>query len=53
ASSYIEALKADKRLVISKDINDRILGIRKGKVYIGEVKNYVLPDTRQAIIKLP
>ncbi|EGW39639.1 hypothetical protein [Desulfosporosinus sp. OT] len=42
AIQYIEALKADKRLVISKNVNDRILGIRKGKVYIGEVKNDVL-----------
>jgi hypothetical protein len=29
----------DKRLVISKNSNDRILGIRNGKVYIGEMEN--------------
>lgn len=42
AIQYDEALKTDKRLVISKNSNDRILGIRNGKVYIGEVKNNVL-----------
>jgi hypothetical protein len=33
------ALKGSKRWVISKNSNDRILGIRAGKVYIGEVQN--------------
>ena len=33
------ALNKDKRLVISKNTKDRILGIRNGKVYIGEVEN--------------
>ena len=33
------ALEGTKRQIISKNINDRILGIREGKVYIGEVKN--------------
>ncbi|MDR3540076.1 MAG: hypothetical protein P4L69_03775 [Desulfosporosinus sp.] len=39
AIQYVDALKNDKRLVISKNSNDRILGIRNGKVYIGEVEN--------------
>ena len=39
AIQYADALKNDKRLVISKNTNDRILGIRNGKVYIGEVEN--------------
>jgi len=39
AIQYVDALKSDKRLVISKNTNDRILGIGNGKVYIGEVEN--------------
>ena len=38
AIQYVAALDNDKRLVISKNPNDRILGIRNGKVYIGEVE---------------
>ena len=37
AIQYVEALKNDKRLVISNNPNDRIIGVRKGRVYIGEV----------------
>jgi hypothetical protein len=36
------ALAGTKRQIISKNSNDRILGVRAGKVYIGEVKNYEL-----------
>lgn len=39
AIQYVEALKNDQRLVISKNANDRIIGVRKGKVYLGEVEN--------------
>lgn len=35
----VVALKGTKRQIISKNINDRIIGIRAGKVYIGEVEN--------------
>jgi len=37
AIQYVVALKNDKRLVISNNPNDRIIGVRKGRVYIGEV----------------
>ncbi|SDH00077.1 hypothetical protein [Desulfosporosinus hippei] len=37
AIQYVEALKKDKRLVISENTNDRIIGVRNGRVYIGEV----------------
>jgi len=33
------ALEGTKRQIISKNINDIILGVRAGKVYIGEVEN--------------
>lgn len=33
------ALEGTKRHIISKNTNDRILGIREGNVYIGEVEN--------------
>ena len=33
------ALKGTKRQIISKNIDDRILGIRAGKVFIGQVEN--------------
>jgi len=33
------ALEGTKRQIISKNINDRILGIRAGKIYIGEIEN--------------
>jgi len=33
------ALEETKRQIISKNNNDRILGIREGKVYIGQVEN--------------
>lgn len=36
------ALQGTKRQIISKNTNDRILGIREGKVFIGEVKNDLL-----------
>ena len=39
AIQQVVAVSNGKRLVISKNTNDRILGIRKGKVYIGEVVN--------------
>lgn len=35
----VGALSDGKRQVISKNTNDRILGVKKGKVYIGEVVN--------------
>lgn len=35
----VVALSAGERRVISNKANDRILGVRKGKVYIGEVVN--------------
>ncbi|SPF56741.1 conserved exported hypothetical protein [Candidatus Desulfosporosinus infrequens] len=35
----IVAVDNDKRQVISKNNNDRILGIRNGKVYIGEIQS--------------
>lgn len=35
----VVAINDGKRQVISKKTNDRILGVRKGKVYIGEVEN--------------
>jgi hypothetical protein len=38
----VVALEGTNRHIISKNINDRILGIRAGKVYIGEVENKVL-----------
>ncbi|AET65891.1 hypothetical protein Desor_0171 [Desulfosporosinus orientis DSM 765] len=39
AIQNLEASKKDQRLVISKNAKDRILGVRKGKVYLGEVEN--------------
>lgn len=39
AIQYVEALKKDQRLVISNNAKDRILGVRRGKVYLGEVEN--------------
>jgi hypothetical protein len=39
AIQQVIALNNGKRQVISKNTNDRILGVRNGKVYIGEVKN--------------
>lgn len=35
----VVALSDGKRQVISKNTNDRIIGVRKGRVYIGEVEN--------------
>lgn len=49
AIQYVEALKNDKRLVISKNTNDRILGVRKGNVYIGEVKNNELVKIKTTV----
>lgn len=39
AIQQVVALNNEKRQVISKNTNDRILGIRNGKVYIGQVVN--------------
>ncbi|ODA38818.1 hypothetical protein [Desulfosporosinus sp. BG] len=41
-SRQVVALNGTKRHVISSNGNDRILGIRDGKVYIGEVENDML-----------
>ncbi len=38
-TKQVVSLGVGKRLVISKSSNDKVLGIRNGKVYIGEVKN--------------
>ena len=38
-TQQVVALNGSKRRVISKNSNDRIIGIRDGKVYIGEVIN--------------
>ena len=35
----VVALSGNQRKVISKKVNDRILGIRAGKVYLGEIDN--------------
>ncbi|EGW40822.1 hypothetical protein [Desulfosporosinus sp. OT] len=42
STQQVLALNGTKRQTISKNDNDRILGIRDGKVYIGEVENDVL-----------
>ncbi|WP_088186932.1 hypothetical protein [Desulfosporosinus sp. FKA] len=39
AIQYDTALQKNKRYTITKNASDRILGVRKGKVYIGEVTN--------------
>ncbi|MDR3542667.1 MAG: hypothetical protein P4L69_17155 [Desulfosporosinus sp.] len=39
ATRQVIALDGTKRQIISKNSNDRILGIRDGNVYIGEVEN--------------
>ncbi|SPF50079.1 conserved exported hypothetical protein [Candidatus Desulfosporosinus infrequens] len=39
SNHQVLALDGTKRQIISKNINDRILGIRDGNVYIGEVEN--------------
>ena len=38
----IVALSGDKRVVISKNSKDRVIGVRDGKVYIGEINNNML-----------
>lgn len=38
-TQQVIALQGTKRQIISKNTNDRILGIREGKVFIGEVEN--------------
>ena len=38
-SHQVIALEGTNRQIISDNVNDRILGIREGKVYIGQVKN--------------
>ncbi|ODA42766.1 hypothetical protein [Desulfosporosinus sp. BG] len=42
STQQVIALNGTNRQTISKNDNDRILGIRDGKVYIGEVENDVL-----------
>jgi len=44
----VVALEGTTRQSISKDVNDRILGIRAGKVYIGEVENNELRKIKTA-----
>lgn len=39
ATHQLIALIGTKRQIISKNMNDRIIGIKAGKVYIGEVEN--------------
>lgn len=39
AIQYDTASQKNKRYIITKNTSDRILGVKKGKVYIGEVKN--------------
>jgi len=39
ATRQVVALEGTKRQIISKNTNDRILGIKAGTVYIGEVEN--------------
>lgn len=38
-TKQVVSLGVGKRQVISKNANDKVLGIRDGKVYIGEIKN--------------
>jgi len=38
-SHQVIALEGTKRKIISDNVHDKILGIRKGKVYIGQVEN--------------
>jgi len=38
-SHQVIALEGTNRQIISDSVNDRILGIKEGKVYIGQVKN--------------
>lgn len=38
-SHQIIALEGTERKIISDNVNDRILGIKKGKVYIGQIEN--------------
>ena len=42
AAQQVIAMSGTKRHIISKNVNDRIIGIRDGKVNIGEVVNDVL-----------
>lgn len=42
ATHQVIALEGTKRQIISKNTSDRILGIRDGNIYIGEVENNVL-----------
>ncbi|MGC7871093.1 hypothetical protein ACPUYX_06120 [Desulfosporosinus sp. SYSU MS00001] len=39
AIQYNTASQKNKRYIITKNTSDRILGVKKGKIYIGEVKN--------------
>ncbi|KJR48012.1 Flagellar basal-body rod modification protein FlgD [Desulfosporosinus sp. I2] len=41
-TQQIVALSGDKRVVISKNSKDRVIGVRDGKVYIGEINNNML-----------
>ncbi|EGW40534.1 hypothetical protein DOT_1534 [Desulfosporosinus sp. OT] len=45
-TEQVIALNGSKRQIISKNVNDRILGIRDGKVYIGEVENDMLIEIK-------
>ena len=38
-SHQVIALEGTKRKIISDNVHDKILGIGKGKVYIGQVEN--------------
>ena len=49
STQNIIAFDAGKRKIISKNNYDRILGIRAGKVYIGEVKNNELVKIKTII----
>lgn len=53
-SHQVIALEGTNRQIISDSVNDRILGIRNGKVYIGEVENNELVNikTTTDLIKL-
>lgn len=47
-TQQVVSLGVGNRHVISKNANDRVLGIRNGKIYIGEVKNNNLVKIKTA-----
>ena len=53
-SHQVIALEGTKRKIISDNVNDRILGIREGKVYIGQVEHdeLVKIKTTSDLVKL-